>query len=122
MPNEHDIHQFNTRGETSAGPPSSPAGQPAILLDPEKYRSVIVDAGLSVEEEQEYLETVWAVLLQAMLLGIRLETAPQNCGKPQGPAGKRPAADGNMLNSTDSDCQSMFRKAALDVRTAEEGR
>lgn len=122
MPEEHDTHQSNTGAETSAGPSSSPAGQPAILLDPEKYRAYIADVGLSSEEEQEYLETVWAVLLQAMLLGIRLESAPQNCGKPQEITAKPPAADGNMLNSTDSDCQSMFRKAALDVRTAEEGR
>lgn len=89
-----------------------PPNTPALILDPEKYRHILEGAGLSPEEEDEYLETVWAILLQAMLLGIRLEEEAESCGQLGESAAAPPAAGADALQSKDSKCHSNFNEAA----------
>ena len=92
---------------------------PALILDPEKYRHILADAGLTPEEEQEYLETVWAILLQAMLLGIRVEEEAENCGQLGESSAEPTARAPDAVQSKDSKCHSKFNAAADDLEAVE---
>lgn len=110
----------------AAGPPppaqSAPPAGAGVVLDPEKYRARIAELELSAEQEREYIETVWAILLQAMLLGIRLEFEPESCGQlPETPP-PPPISGGNAVDLKDRNIQSNFSDAAGQTdAVAEEG-
>ncbi|NQW09356.1 MAG: hypothetical protein HQ481_05660 [Alphaproteobacteria bacterium] len=85
--------------------------KPAIILDAGKYRSEIAELGLTADQEREYIEVVWAILLQAMQLGIRLEFEPKSCGQDAGTPSPPPIPYGDAVDLKDREFQSNFSDA-----------
>ncbi|SDG50870.1 hypothetical protein [Thalassobaculum litoreum] len=103
--------------------------QPAIRLDTEKYRAETAELGLSADEEREYIETVWTILLQAMLLGIRLEfeaegNEAESCGQEPRTRSSLPIPEADGVESEDRNFKSNFENAVrqADAETAEGSR
>ena len=98
-------------------PITSKASNPAIILDAEKYRSAVVELDLSADQEREYIETVWAMLLQAMRLGIRLEferdgSEAESCGQDAETPSPRPIPGDHGVGLKDKEFQLRFSDAA----------
>lgn len=103
--------------------------QPAIRLDTEKYRTEIAELGLSADEEREYIETVWTILLQAMLLGIRLEfeaegNEAESCGQEPRTRSPLPIPEADGVELENRNFKSNFENAVrqADAATAEGSR
>lgn len=85
----------------------------AIILDPDKYRPLMADENLTADQERAFIEVVWAMLLQAMMLGIRLELdAEIICGQDDGPPLPAPIAGADRVESRDEDLQFNFNDTA----------
>ena len=54
-----------------------PAGRPALTLNVDDYRQYVEDMGLSEEQEQELLETLWTIIVQFVDLGFGIEPVQQ---------------------------------------------
>ncbi len=98
--------EFNTK--------TAKQGPPSIVLDREKYRKAIAKAGLTKEEENEYLEAVWAILLQAMQLAIYIDTDGNACGKSPENSADSAESSGNVVYSGVNHLQKRF-SFAVDV-------
>lgn len=107
----------HTTGKCSAG------SQPAIILDAVKYRTEIADLGLTTDQEREYIETVWAILLQAMQLGIRLEFEAESCGQDGETRPLPPIPDAGGVELENKNFHSNFKTAVrqADAAAAEGG-
>lgn len=107
--------------------PIVPDGEPntAVILDTDKYRPLLSDEDLTPDQEREYIETVWAMLLQAMLLGIRIEIdGDQICGQLNDISLSEPIGGSDRVESKDSEFKTDFKGVAVanDVVTAEGSR
>lgn len=98
----------------------------SIRLNTEKYRAEIAELDLSADEEREYIETVWTILLQAMLLGIRLEfeaegNEAESCGQEPRTRAQLPISGADGVKSEDRNFKSNFENAVrqADAATAE---
>lgn len=98
--------------------------QPAVILDTDKYRAEIADLGLTADQEREYIETVWAILLQAMQLGIRIEMAAKSCGQDVETRTLPTIPGAGGIKSGDTDFHSNFETAVrqIDAATVEGSR
>lgn len=106
----------------SSPPPPGTANRSegaGVALDPGKYRGLLADEALSADQEREYIETVWAILLQAMLLGIRLEFDAKSCGQLSENPSAPPISSGNRVDWDGSNFREDFNSFAVPVRTAE---
>lgn len=92
---------------------------PAVILDTDKYRALLADEALSADQERNYIESVWAILLQVMLLGIRLEFDPESCGKDSKTPSPPPISGEAAVQLNDQEFKLEFNSAAGEVRTAE---
>ncbi len=53
------------------------AGRPALTLNVDDYRQYVEDMGLSPEQEQELLETLWTIIVSFVDLGFGVEPVQQ---------------------------------------------
>ncbi|MBI1208204.1 MAG: hypothetical protein GC191_13075 [Azospirillum sp.] len=95
----------------SAAPGTVAHTSAAVVLDADQYRRLLADEGLSSDQEREYIETAWAILLQAMLLGIRLEFDAESCGQDAGTGLPPPMANEGLVELNDCDLRMKFSNA-----------
>lgn len=100
-----------TDNKETADTDSGAAG-PSLVLDVEKYKPYLDDPVLSEVEQREFLETVWAILLHCIDLGIKIEEARNSCGKPGDTANSAPLGGGDALKSNSQFLTTDFDDAA----------
>jgi len=95
----------------------------SIRLDAAKYRPLIADRGLTEEEKRDFIETVWAILYQAMKLGIRLEFDPEICGNLSVEPEPAPHDDQDAVLYPSRDFIEQFNETAavIDIQAEKEG-
>ena len=61
----------------SSAASSAPCSKPVILVDYEKYAHFLDDADLSDEEKQEFVQTIWSIIVEFVSLGFGVHPLQQ---------------------------------------------
>lgn len=95
----------------------------SIRLDAARYRPLIAGRGFTEEQMRDYIETVWAILFQAMKLGIRLEFDPEICGNLTVDPEPTPHDERDAILYSSRDFIEQFNETAsvIDIQAEKEG-
>lgn len=89
------------------------AGQPiALTLDIEKYEHFFEDEDMTEDQKREYLETLWAIVVSFIQMGVDVSPASNNCGKHTVSADDRKNGDADMVELSPQHLNDTFVSAA----------
>lgn len=57
------------------------AARPIITIDAAKYQEYLDDSGLSDEQKEEFLQTLWTIIVSFVELGFGVHPLQEVCGK-----------------------------------------
>jgi hypothetical protein len=95
--------------------PESEASKAVIAFDYELYAHYLADTALSEAEKREFLETMWNLVAQMMMLGFEITPAQQAanpCGKLSSKPGKLPFSLAGGVESKDHASDEKLSEAA----------
>lgn len=60
---------------------SPPVGKKALLIDVARYQHLIDESGLSDTQKEEFLKSLWAIMISFVDLGFTVQPLEESCGK-----------------------------------------
>ena len=93
----------------------SRSAAPVLTLDCKLYDQYLEDSDWSEEQKREFLEAMWSVIVEFVMLGFEIHPAQQAkraCGKPQKTATSRPNIEADAVSLEHRTTRKDFDEAA----------
>lgn len=109
------------RSDSNASTIADAQGRPALTIDYALYEKYLNEADLTAEQKQEFLDTLWSIIVSFVDLGFGVHPAQQSCGKSGLSGNAPPPVATDMIESSEGPLTREFtRPAAQAAREREE--